>query len=246
MAGCPLVVLCRKLQMLKKELKSWNHSCFGNVTQNVLLAESELIQIKESSLVDNGDFNRLEKEAQDKLSLALDVEESFWREKARIKWHIKGDRNTAYFHRISKIRNAIKPISILKYGEEMISEPDPAVLQFFSSSWLPTGFNSNVLVLIPKTDNAESLDLFRPIALSNFKYKIITKIIATRLALVMPHIVSNEQRGFIQGRKIKDCIALASEAYNLMDSKSWCGNMALKVDITKAFDTINWQFLLNV
>lgn len=55
----------------------------------------------------------------------------------------------------------------------------------------------------------------------------------------MPQLVSSEQRGFIQGRKIKDCIALALEAFNFLDSKSWCGNVANKVDLTKAFDTLN-------
>lgn len=40
-----------------------------------------------------------------------------------------------------------------------------AVLQFFTTGWIPPGFNSNVIVLIPKTDSADSLDLFRPIAL---------------------------------------------------------------------------------
>ncbi|XP_058725545.1 uncharacterized protein LOC131596826 [Vicia villosa] len=64
--------------------------------------------------------------------------------------------------------------------------------------------------------------------------------------VLIPKLVSQEQKGFIQGRQIKDCIALASEAFNLLDSKSWCGNVALKVDILKAFDTLNWNFLLQV
>lgn len=62
----------------------------------------------------------------------------------------------------------------------------------------------------------------------------------------MPHLISKEQRGFIQGRKFKNCIVLASEACNMLDSKVWCDNVALKVDIRKAFDTLNWRFLLRV
>ncbi|XP_058754283.1 uncharacterized protein LOC131627441 [Vicia villosa] len=120
--GSPLVVLGKKLQLLKKELNCWKHSCFGNVTQNVLQAEIELKRIQDNPDPDLVNFNRLEKDAQDKLSLALDIEESFWKEKAKIKWHVEGDRNTAYFHRLSKIRNAVKPISILRAGEEIFSE----------------------------------------------------------------------------------------------------------------------------
>lgn len=132
------------------------------------------------------------------------------------------------------------------YWEIIKKEVSDAVVQFFSTGWLPQGFNSNVLVLIPKTDNTNSLDMFPPIALSHFKFKIISKIIATRLATIMPQLVSREQRGFIKGRKIKDCIALACEEFNLLDYKSWCGNVALKVDIMKAFDTLNWLFLLKI
>lgn len=121
-----------------------------------------------------------------------------------------------------------------------------AVIQFFSFGLISNGFNANVLVLILKVVGADTLDLFRPIVLSNFKFDIITEIIVERLAYIMPHLVFPEQRGFIQRRNMIDCIALASEAFNLIDSKSWFGNMALKVDITKAFDTLNWTFLLKV
>ncbi|CAI8599889.1 unnamed protein product [Vicia faba] len=77
-------------------------------------------------------------------------------------------------------------------------------------------------------------------------FKIISKILADRLAPLMPHLISSEQRGFIQGRHIKDSMGLASEAINLLDSKSWCGKIVLKVDIAKAFDTLKWSFLLKV
>lgn len=102
------------------------------------------------------------------------------------------------------------------------------------------------MVLIPKTTNADTMDQFRPIAMANFKFKIISKIIADRLAQIMPIIISEEQRGFIQGRNIKDCVCLASEAINLMDKRAYGGNLALKVNISKAFDTLEWSFLLKV
>jgi hypothetical protein len=44
----------------------------------------------------------------------------------------------------------------------------------FSSGWILPNFNSNTLVLIPKNENADSVDQFRPIALANFKFKIIS------------------------------------------------------------------------
>lgn len=46
--------------------------------------------------------------------------------------------------------------------------------------------------------------------------------------------------------KITDCICLASEEINLMDRKAFGRNLALKIDIIKAFDTLDWNFLLRV
>lgn len=81
---------------------------------------------------------------------------------------------------------------------------------------------------------------------AKFKFKIISKVLADRLAAIMPLLISKEQRSFIQGRRIQDCIGLTSEAFNLLDTKSWCSNITLKVDISKAFDTLRWDFLLKV
>lgn len=88
--------------------------------------------------------------------------------------------------------------------------------------------------------------MFRKIVLANFKFKIISKVFDDILATLIPFIHSKEQRGFFQGRNIKDCICLASEAINLLDMKSIGGNLAIKVDIIKAFDTLDWSFLLKV
>ena len=120
------------------------------------------------------------------------------------------------------------------------------VHEFFTRGWLLPGYNANTIILIPKTNDADTIEQFRPIALANVKFKIISNILAGRLASILPNIVSQEQRGFIKGRNIKDCITLTSEAINLLDKKCFGGNLALKIDISKAFDTLNWEFLLNV
>jgi len=121
-----------------------------------------------------------------------------------------------------------------------------AVLEFFVNSWILPGFNSNNIALIPKTPNATSIDQYRPIAMANFKFKIISKIIADRLSQLMPSIISKEQKGFIHDRNIRDCLYIASEAANLLHNKSYGGNLMLKIDISKAFDTFEWSFLLHV
>ena len=121
-----------------------------------------------------------------------------------------------------------------------------AVIQLFTSGWMIPNYNANTIVLIPKFDNAEFVEQYRPITLANFKFKVITKILADRLATIMPFIISEEQRGFIKGREIKDCILLTSEAANLLHKEAFGGNLAMKIDISKAFDTLDWNFLIKV
>jgi len=97
--------------------------------------------------------------------------------------------------------------------------------------------NSNMVSLIPKTRGVDSIKDYRLIVVANFKFKIISKILADRLALVAARIISSNQYGFVQGRQIHDCIGIASEAINMLSKKVRGGNLAYKVDIHKASDT---------
>ncbi|XP_057812491.1 uncharacterized protein LOC131026578 [Salvia miltiorrhiza] len=114
---------------------------------------------------------------------------------------------------------------------------------FFTHSYLPHGLNSNLLCLLPKKTDAVLVSDFRPIVLGNFFFKIITKILASRLNEVAAVIVSANQFGFISGRSIQECILMASECVNCMEHSVQGKNMALKVDIRKAFDTLSWDFV---
>ncbi|XP_057803087.1 uncharacterized protein LOC131018376 [Salvia miltiorrhiza] len=121
-----------------------------------------------------------------------------------------------------------------------------AVRCFFLNSFLPDGCNANTLVLIPKAEAVSSVSDLRPIILSNFFFKIISKVLAVRLNRVASDIVSQNQFGFISGRSIHDCIMLGSEGFNCMNRTNRSANMACKIDIKKAFDTMNWDFILKV
>ncbi|KAM1304224.1 hypothetical protein ACFX2F_021920 [Malus domestica] len=121
-----------------------------------------------------------------------------------------------------------------------------AVQSFFSQGNILPHFNSNLMILIPKVDGANSVNHLRPIALANFSFKIITKILADRLSPIAAHIVSPQQNAFTKGRSIVDPIILTSECMNLLDRRCRGGNIAIKFDIRKAFDTLDWGFLLRV
>jgi len=121
-----------------------------------------------------------------------------------------------------------------------------SVQELFYTGVLIPNINSNILVLIPKVPGAATMGDFRPIALANFQFKIVTKILADRLALICMRIISLEQRGFVRDRKISDCIIMASVVINVLKNKQFGGSMAIKVDIRKSFDTFDWNFLIEV
>ncbi|XP_057774769.1 uncharacterized protein LOC130993749 [Salvia miltiorrhiza] len=119
-----------------------------------------------------------------------------------------------------------------------------AVRTFFIKNYLPQGLNSNTLILIPKKEVVTTVADLRPIVLSNFFFKILSKILASRLSSVAADCVSQNQFGFIRGRLIHDCIMIGSEGVNCMNRSCNGKNMACKVDIKKAFDTLSWRFIL--
>ncbi|CAL1403132.1 unnamed protein product [Linum trigynum] len=123
-----------------------------------------------------------------------------------------------------------------------------AVSSFFETSRMLRSFNHTWLTLIPKVDQVESIRQLRPISLCQFVYKIITKIMAERLAGVLPEIISTGQNAFIRDRQIVENILLGHELmhYLKLKTRGKKGYMALKVDMEKAYDRVEWSFLLAV
>ncbi|XP_057790741.1 uncharacterized protein LOC131007841 [Salvia miltiorrhiza] len=120
------------------------------------------------------------------------------------------------------------------------SGPDGFPGKFFQNCW------AIIKGDIWEADVVSTVADLRPIVLSNFFFKIISKILASRLGEVASVSVSRNQFGFISGRSIHDCITLGSEGVNCMKRTSGGVNMACKIDIKKAFDTLRWDFLLSV
>ena len=99
--------------------------------------------------------------------------------------------------------------------------------------------------LFLKKDNVEEVKDLRPIALCNVLYKIIAKVLANRLQKILPGIISEEQSAFVPGRNITDNVLVAFELLHYMKRKNGGqeGEIALKLDISKAYDRVNWAYL---
>ena len=92
------------------------------------------------------------------------------------------------------------------------------VEEFRTKKGVLKAFNATFLTLIPKEVGADTLDKFRPIPLCNVIYKIISKVIANRLKPLLPMLISPEQSGFVEGRKILDGVILVHEVLHSLKS----------------------------
>ncbi len=101
------------------------------------------------------------------------------------------------------------------------------------------------IALVPKIEGAKAAGDFRPICLLNGIQKIISKVLANRLGRVLGDIISPSQTAFLKGRSILDSFVTASELVN-WGSKVKAECVGIKVDFEKAYDRVNWKFLLKV
>lgn len=122
------------------------------------------------------------------------------------------------------------------------------VLHFLNSSSLPTPLNHTCIILIPKTKNPERVSDFRPISLCNMLYKKFSKVLANKLKRVLPHLISEHQSSFLKGRLITNNILVAFETLHYMKNHNLgkSGFMALKLDMSKYYDWVEWSFLRDV
>ncbi|GKA65576.1 RNA-directed DNA polymerase, eukaryota, reverse transcriptase zinc-binding domain protein [Tanacetum coccineum] len=117
-----------------------------------------------------------------------------------------------------------------------------AVRCFFNYGSFPKGGNSSFIALIPKKPDANMVKDFRPISLIGSLYKIIAKVLANRLVVVLGDIVNEVQSAFVADRQILDGPFILNEVVQWCKAKKKQA-MIFKVDFEKAYDSVRWDYL---
>nr|GEZ60876.1 RNA-directed DNA polymerase, eukaryota [Tanacetum cinerariifolium] len=223
----------KKLQILKKDIRVWDvdqkkkqSGCVIEIKSK--LSDIEKILIKEESMT------------------------SFF-----YLWAIEGDENSKFFHGIINRKRANLSIKGFMVDGEWVDDlsrvkeeflhtllrdfklrESIVVEWFFDHSSFTKGCNSSCVSLIPKTLDPKFISDYQPISLIGSLYKVVTKILATRLSTVISDLISDVQTAFLPNRQILDGPFLINELL------SWCKHkkqqaMVFKVDFAKAYDSIS-------
>ena len=127
-------------------------------------------------------------------------------------------------------------------GDSVVNE----VKNIFRTRTMPLKLNQTLIMLIPKCDGPESLSNFRPISLGNTLYKVLTKVIVNMIR-PMSKLVSPLQSTFVPSRRGLDNVIIAQEIiHTLTLKKGNTGFMAVKIDLKKAYDRLEQNFIKDV
>lgn len=116
---------------------------------------------------------------------------------------------------------------------------------FFASGKLLKEVNATILTFVPKKINPFAMGDFKAISCYNILYKCITKILSNRMLHLLGDLIGMNQSAFIHLRNISENILLAQELVRNYHKKAGQPRCTLKNDLMKAYDLVNWEFLIH-
>ncbi|CAN6558781.1 unnamed protein product [Malus baccata var. baccata] len=163
--GCPMFIILQKLKALKTCLRQWNFSVFGDVHNRVANARHNLSMIQQRISIEgiNNDLFEEEIVAKTTVMESLQMQEAFWKDRARVKWLTKGDINSSFFHAYARIKSSSSHISCILDGNNLLADPlaiESHIVNFyqtlFGSSFTPSGIDEVCEVIQPMVTDSEN------------------------------------------------------------------------------------------
>ncbi|GJV37853.1 RNA-directed DNA polymerase, eukaryota, reverse transcriptase zinc-binding domain protein [Tanacetum coccineum] len=239
--GCNMYKVVQKPKRLKKPLNKLNWKN-GNLTEKVAGLKKNLKEIQADVEKNPFDYDLKEKAVQvlNKYMEASNDELKLLQQKAKIKWLSEGDQNTAYFHGILKARKhkgrieSICDESGTRYDGDKVVEPFVDHFKKFLGTKYDVQPLSSVDITFGKTlSEEEANEMIRMVSDEEIKEAVFD-------------IDSNKAfgpDGYTSGFFKKAWNSIGKEGYKMNNGVRRC---ALKIDIQKAYDTLNWDFLVEV
>lgn len=143
--------------------------------------------------------------------------------------------------------NGLTALFFKKYWDIIGSDILSFVLNILNNGASPSKINHTFISLIPKVNSPSLPSDFRPISLCNVLLKIIIETIANRIQKVLPSIINEFQSAFLPGRLITDNSLIVFETFHYLNKprKKNNGFVRLKLDMAKAYDSLEWDFIEN-
>lgn len=144
--------------------------------------------------------------------------------------------------------DGMAPLFFITYWDIVGQAVTEAVLSSFKSGTLPPILNHTFITLISKKKRPKFVTNFRPISLCNVLYKLVAKVLANRLKGILPQIIFPTQSAFVLGRLISNNVLAAFEIMHFLNQKRGGKEdfMSLKLDNSKAYAKVKWNFIEQV
>ncbi|XP_016513333.1 uncharacterized protein LOC107830320 [Nicotiana tabacum] len=261
-----------KLQTLSRKLGQWSRESIGDIYEQLNSWESKVQQLEELDLQQNTEDSREElNKAHAEYVKWMGLQKTLLKQKsqATITDHslldcipriisVEDNELLTSIPSIIEVREAIFKLNAYsaagldsfnwvffqKCWEIIKEDIMDFVREFFNGKNLTKFYSHTCLVLIPNVESPSNFSELRPISLTNFTTKIISKILAERLNHILSKLISDNQSGFMKGRLITENVMLAQEIIQGISKENRGGNIVIKLDMEKAYDRMSWSFIL--
>ncbi|XP_075091900.1 uncharacterized protein LOC142172042 [Nicotiana tabacum] len=265
--GDPFLLLNQNIKRVKAALSKWSRELFGDIFKQLAILE-DIVRVEEMLFEEEPTTeNRIVlQKAQSKLKKYLSIEEQKKLQLKRIKsgsgvW--MEDQEQLAIAAVDFYQKQLPTIeevraAVFELSRESASGPDGftglfyqtcwdvigvdihnMVLHFYGGTALPKSITHTNLVLLPKKPRVETFSDLRPISLSNFINKVLSKVLHDRLESFLPSLVSPNQSIFVKGRSIFDNILFTQEIVTDIRLRRKPANMVIKLDMAKAYNRVS-------
>ncbi|XP_071926918.1 uncharacterized protein [Coffea arabica] len=226
--GSRMFKVTRKIKECRIAILEWRKKVQGNSKVRIKELKEKLIKVREGN--DGGKCGQVA-ELKSQLSKSYKEEELYWSQKSRSKWLKEGDRNTVFFHSTVMAKKRRNTISTLQKNDGTWCKDEQEIEEELSEYYKD-------LFTTTSPDNFEDI-------LTEIPNTICSQMNEQLIRPVEENEISNSQSAFIPGRQILDNVVVAHEILHFLKNrrKGRVGYMALKLDMSKVYDRVEWKFV---